>query len=392
VNLLELSAWEVRHAAREACPPLTLRWLVAMLAILAEAAAVVWLCLRVPRTAMRVPPGFLFGFASFNLMLCTGVAAHGLAGVIESGGSLTLHRLSPLPRAVALHLPLLPPVAAAAVPMTLLALPLVLWEGRTLPLLAVITALACACLLGWAASLAVWLGAGLARRLGRERAARLLRVLSGWLSLGAVLGMGVLLRMRGPAEGLAAVLAVSALFLPFAWRGATRALLEVLQLSEASSGAREPRWGSAGWASTLWRSMALPFAITALIGGAMVLWRPGAALITIVILGLGATAGAIETLLGPELARPERLAAAPEGARYRRRLVFGVGGASAACGAILAAPLLIGRWRSAALVGAAMIAFPCTYFVPSRPARAGVQLALIILACSGALARMKGLR
>jgi hypothetical protein len=386
MNLAKLAAWEARHAAREAWPAPWLRWLLAALAVGFEIAAILWLCLSAPRTeATRLPEGFVFGFASFNLMLCTGVAARGVAAVLESGSRLTLQRLSPLPRSLALHLPLVPPVAAAAVPPTLLALPLIAWEGRTYPLLALVTASGSLCALGWAASIAIALGAGLAHRLGRERGSRLLRVLSGWLSLGAVLGMGRILRARGPAVGLAGLFAVSAVLLPFAWRGATRALLRALQLSEATSDAREPRWGSAGWAAGLRRSLALPFATTALIGAAIALWRPGARLLTVVILGLTGTAGAVELLLAPEQARPDRLALAPEGARYRRRLVFGVGGASAACGAALAVPLLIGRWRSAAAVGAAMLALPCTYFIPSRAARSAVQFALFVLACSGAL-------
>jgi hypothetical protein len=132
--------------------------------------------------------------------------------------------------------------------------------------------------------------------------------------------------------------------------------------------------------------LALPLALLAGVGGAFALWRPAARLLVLVFLVLSATAGALESLLAAEFAHPERLALAPEGARYRRRVVFRVGGAATACGMVLAAPLLVGRWRSAVAVATAIVALPPTYLFSRRGVRVAAQIALFAVACAGALA------
>jgi hypothetical protein len=375
--ILRLSLSEARHAFRQALPPRVLRLALVAALLLFEGALLV-LLLRLPGPIRQAPRfGFLVGFVGFNLLAAFGAAGVAVAGLLAHPERLTLLLLSPLAPGVAVHVALAPAVLAALCPVTLLGLPFILARGHEAPLVALGLGVAGAGTLGWAVTAAVTLASWLGRRRGRERGARLLRALAGWLAFAALFAFRWLVDVRTRASVLLVFLVVTPLLLPWCWSRATRVFAGVLLGTEPAPLSPEPTWGKPGWPRLLLRALepAALLAVTPALAVAVLM--PGLRRALGALLAVQLVSAPLDRLLEAELACPDRWRLAPEGGAMRRRLLTRWGGGAVALVLALGTALGWGHWRWLAALGAASAAVPWTYLITSRTPRIACQLALL---------------
>jgi hypothetical protein len=383
---LKLAVWEARNALRELVPRRWLRRSLAGAFALAEL-AFCGLALIVPLPERRaLDLGTLSGLFAMNLMLSSALAALALSRLVAAPRQLELSRLSPLGAARGVWLALAPALIAGSLPLTALLLPFALVVARQAPVTALGMALTAFAILAWGLLIAVAAVNEVVARWGRARAAALLRSWGALLPLALVLAFKPLVRVQAPAAAPLGFLLASPLLLPLIWPRVAGRFLRALGAQEQLAGsAREPRWGSPGWARELWRTLALRTLLAPVTLLLIAAWRPGAwpallslSLIFIVMVPLG-------QLLAPEWRAPDRLRLAPYAARYRLRLVSATGGGALAIALLMALLLGWSRWRWLAAEGlAAALAVPIC-LLPQRTLR-GIGQLLISLVAVAAIA------
>jgi hypothetical protein len=383
---LRLAIWEARDALRELVPR---RWirrsLVGGLALFELAFCS--LALLVPLREQRpLDLGVLSGLFGMNLMLSSALAAVSLSRLVAAPQQLELTRLSPLGAARGLWLALAPTLIAGSVPLTALLLPFALMVARRAPLTALGMAVTALAILAWGLLVAVAVTSEAVVRCGHARAAALLRSWGALLPVALILAFKPLVRVQAPAAATFGLLLASPVLLPLLWPRVAARFFRALGVHQQSAGtAREPRWGSPGWARELWRTLAVRTLLAPVTLLLIAAWRPAAwpallslSLIFIVMVPLG-------QLLAPEWRAPDRLRLAPYARRYRLRLVSATGGGALSIALVVALLLGWSRWRWFAAEGlAAALAVPIC-LLPQRTLR-GIGQLLISLVAVGAIA------
>lgn len=342
-----------------------------------EAWLFVFVLVLAPPSPRPLEIGVVGGFVGFNLMLATAAAGLALSRLLGRPEALGLLSLSPLPLRAALNIALAPTLFAALCPVTLIGLPFALLAARRAPLVAASMLIAGACALGWAVLAAVACATVIGRRFGRERGARVLAAVSGWLAILSMMAFGALVRRELGTAVLVLFLAVTPLLLPGLWERALHGFIDVLQGTQTSRTAPEPAWGTPGWGRLALRSPWM-LAILGLVPVlAVAIDRPELRTVLCALMAVQGVAMVLDRLLEPELLAPDRLRLAPRGTLLRTRMLLQWGTAAIVPGAVLC--MLVGWERKPWLLGVigASALVPFTYFAAHRTARVAAQLALL---------------
>ncbi|WP_163867417.1 hypothetical protein [Myxococcus eversor] len=385
MNWALAAGWEARHALRQFVPWRWTRWLLALLGLALGVGLSVFVLFLAPPSPRRLEVGVVGGFVGFNLLLATGAAGVALSRLMGRPQGPWLLALSPVGARDALRIALTPTLLAALCPLTCAGLPFALLASRAAPWVAVSMLVAGACALGWALCASVLLATFLGRRLGKERGARALGVLSGWLAFVAMMAFGALVRMELGTPALVLFLVLTPPLLPPLWERALLGFMEMLRGTETLRRAPEPRWGRGGWGRLARRSPWAP-ALLALVPATVVgFGRPelhGTLCALLVVAGVTAV---LDRVLAPELALPDRLRLAPRGSLLRARLLSSWGVAALAPALVVCVAVGWGRWYWLAAMTGAGVLVPFTYLILNRGPRMAGQLGLLVMALTASL-------
>ncbi|NMO20571.1 hypothetical protein HPC49_38085 [Pyxidicoccus fallax] len=374
------ATWETRHALRQLLPWRWARWLLVLLVLALGVGLSVLVLFIAPPSPRPLEVGVVAGFMGFNLLLATGAAGVGLSRLVARPRGLWLLSLSPMGERSALRVALAPTLLAALCPVTLVGLPFALLASRVAPAVAASMVVAGVCALGWALLGSVSLATLLGQRLGKERGARVLAALSGWLAFMSMMAFGALVRLDLGTPTLVMFLVLTPLLLPVLWERALRAFLDMLRGTETPRTAPEPAWGRGGWARLVGRS-SWGLALLALVPVTVVGYgQPSLRRALCALLAVQGVSAVLELVLEPELSMPDRLRLAPRGAVLRARLLAVWGLAALVPALALCALVGWGRWTWLATLAGAGALVPFTYFIRPRGARVVCQLLLLAVA------------
>ncbi|MCK8503631.1 MULTISPECIES: hypothetical protein [Myxococcus] len=371
---------EARHALRQLVPWRWTRWLLGLVVLALAVGLSVFVLFIAPPSPRRLGVGVMGGFVGFNLLLATGAAGVALSRLLGRPQGPWLLALSPVGARDALRIALTPTLLAALCPLTCVGLPFVLLASRAAPWVAFSMLVAGGCALGWAVWASVRMATFLGRRLGKERGARVLGALSGWLAFLSMMAFGALVRLELGTPALVSFLVLTPLVLPPLWARALHAFMDVLRGTETPRWSPEPRWGHGGWGRLALRSSWMP-SLLALVPATVVgFGRPQLRWTLCALLTVAGVAAVLDRVLAPELALADRLRLAPLGARFRARLLatWGLAALAPALTVCVAVGWGHGSWL-AAMTGTGLLV-PFTYCLRHRGPRIAGQLALLILA------------
>ena len=385
--LLRSMLLEARYTFRELVPARMLRVLV-FLALCGLETALCLLIASNPQGSRTTLLQGIVGFLQFNLLFAIAAAARALSRRLASPERFALFQLAPISSNAALLHVLAPTVFAALGIVALVGFPFVILAALRDPWLALALTAGSLAVFAWSVLAAVAMATFLGRRIGRARGAMILRALSLPLGVGAVLGFRTVSRFSDLALPFLALVIATPIVLPPLAARASGAFVALLLGREVIHEAKEPHWGSPGWLRTIAASLFLPAVLGLVIAGPLLVFRPDvrpvlAGLFTVVVV-----AAPLECLLQPEMARPDRLRLAPNGAAYRRRLIVHCGAAAWAIALLFSSAIALegNRWRWLLAVAVSSILFPFTFFADSRSVRSTAQVFLTTAAvCSAAL-------
>lgn len=379
---LGILTWEVRATWRALLPARWLRWSVA------GSLAAFCLCLSVALLAAPLAVvrggavGGLTGFLAANLGLAASLSIAAVAALLRRPERVRLMLLAPLPPAAAVWLPLAAVLASALVPLAVIFLPFVLAFFRIDPGTAWRMLAAGLALAAWAVVIGVFVPVALARRYGRDKAARLAFAAGAFLGMGALLGLGFLLRLDAGPRWINLFLLATALAVPPWARHLAHRLLALLTAAEPAILSPEPAWDSPPW----WRLLARTPAWWGLLGVLpVVLWlllsdgvplRWGSIAFLLILLEMVP----LGHLFAPEYECPDRFRLAPESAAVQRSILLRIGVPFAAAALALAVGSGWGSWGWVGAVAALLVATPFSFTLFAQLPRKLGQGALLLLA------------